>query len=422
MTIKLGTPEEVDLLADAGGGFSGGHGPRITATIVGVIRSPFFSDGVDGPGVVLPSSGLFRRYRANLLGASGRSFTTALARLTDGAAGVPRLRAQMAALTGFPVQIDDLSVTARHHDRLTSFQALTVLAFGLAALVVAAVTIGVYVARTVEASQADLRVLRAEWADAPRRRRPPPRWAWSRRGWPAACSASAGGGGGVDLDAGRRRRQLRTRPGPPARRADPGPPARPGPGADRGGGGACSPGPRRTPPCPPARSIAALALVRLNLPVQVVTGLRCAVSRTVAGTLAGIVGLVAALTFSAGVTDASGDLSRFGQTHQAMAFLGYNGDAGGRGCSRRSCKIPAWRAWWTPWSPPSRPAPSSSPPTACRAADRSGAAGGRAGHAAEDRRRGAPGRQPPPIGWAPAWATGSRLAGSDGEGTSGSRP
>ncbi|TKK78806.1 hypothetical protein FDA94_37115, partial [Herbidospora galbida] len=161
VTIKLNTPDETDLLANAGGGPAGGHGPRVTARIVGVIRSPFFSDGVDGPGVVLPSAGLYRKYSANLMGASGRGFSIALARLTDGAAGVPRLRAQMAALTGQPLQVDDLSETGGHYDRLTSYQALTVLAFALAALGVAAVTIGLYAARVVEASQADLRVLRA---------------------------------------------------------------------------------------------------------------------------------------------------------------------------------------------------------------------------------------------------------------------
>ncbi|WP_342778578.1 ABC transporter permease, partial [Herbidospora galbida] len=81
----------------------------------------------------------------------------------------------------------------------------------------------------------------------------------------------------------------------------------------------------RRSPRPPAGSLVASAVVRLNLPAQVAVGLRYAVSRPVAGTLAGILGLVAALTFAAGVADASGDPSRFGQTHQAMVFVGYNG-------------------------------------------------------------------------------------------------
>lgn len=328
VTIKLSTPDEVDLLADAGGGPGGGHGPRITATIVGVIRSPFFSDGVDGPGVVLPSPGFFRHYRANLLGASGRGFTVAIARLADGPAGVPRLRAQMAELTGIPVQIDDLSVTTRHYDRLTSFQALTVLAFGLAALVVAAVTIGGYAARAVEASQTDLRVLRASGL-TPRQ----------ETAAAALGSVAAGLAGSVLGVCGAAVASIWTPVGAAADyEPDPGfhldalilaPPVLVVPAliaveaavltwAGRA--------PRR-----PAGPVLFAALVRLDLPVQVIAGLRRAVSRSVAGTLAGTAGLVAALTFSAGVSDASQDPSRFGQTHQAMAFLGYNGDRGEAG-------------------------------------------------------------------------------------------
>ncbi|WP_066374444.1 ABC transporter permease [Herbidospora mongoliensis] len=328
VTIKLSTPEEVDLLADAGGGLGGGHGPRITATIVGVIRSPFFSDGVDGPGVVLPSSGLFRQYRDNLMGASGRGFTVALARLADGAAGVPRLRAQMEALTRIPIQVDDLSVTFRHYDRLTSFQALTVLAFGLAALAVAAVTIGLYVARTAESSQADLRMLRAGGLTP-----------WQETAAAALGPVAAGLAGSALGFCGAAVASIWTPVGAAANyEPDPGlhldmlilaPPLVVVPVLIAVEVAVLT-WARRTPRRP-AGSAMSSSLVRLDLPVQVVAGLRQAVSRTVAGTLAGIVGLVAALTFSAGVADAAGDPSRFGQTHQAVAFLGYNGDRGEAG-------------------------------------------------------------------------------------------
>nr|WP_062334849.1 FtsX-like permease family protein [Herbidospora sakaeratensis] len=323
VTIKLNTPEEADLLANAGGGLAGGHGPRITARIVGVIRSPRFSDGVDGPAVVLPSSGLYRTYRDNLMGTSGLGFTIALARLTDGAAGVPRLRAQMAALTGQPMQVDDLSATDRHYDRLTSYQALTVLAFGLAALAVAAVSTGLHVARVVESAQADLRVLRASGL-TPRQ----------ETAAAALGPVAAGLAGSVLGVAGAAAASFWTPIGAAAG-------FEPAPGFDLDVPVLAAPlvavpllivleaavltWARRTPR-PPAVSGVALAVVRLNLPVQVVIGLRYALSRTVSGAAAGIFGLVAALTFSAGVADASGDPSRFGQTHQAMLFHGQSGE------------------------------------------------------------------------------------------------
>ncbi|NAS21358.1 FtsX-like permease family protein [Herbidospora sp. NEAU-GS84] len=323
VTIKLNTPEEADLLANAGGGLAGGHGPRITARIVGVIRSPRFADGVDGPGVVLPSSGLYRTYRDNLMGTSGRGFSIALARLTDGAAGVPRLRAQMAALTGQPMQVDDLGATDRHYDRLTSYQALTVLAFGLAALAVAAVSTGLYVARVVESAQADLRVLRAGGLT--------PRQETAA----AALGPVAAGLAGSVLGVGAAAAASVWTPIGAAAGFEP------APGLDVDLLVLAPPlvvvpvlialevavltWARRTPR-PPAGSVVAPAVVRLNLPVQVVTGLRHALSRTVTGTVTGIFGLVAALTFAAGVADAAGDPARFGQTHQAMVFHGQNGE------------------------------------------------------------------------------------------------
>ncbi|GLX94638.1 FtsX-like permease family protein [Herbidospora sp. NBRC 101105] len=323
VTIKLNTPEEADLLANAGGGLAGGHGPRITARIVGVIRSPRFADGVDGPGVVLPSSGLYQTYRDNLMGTSGRGFSIALARLTDGAAGVPRLRAQMAALTGQPMQVDDLGATDRHYDRLTSYQALTVLAFGLAALAVAAVSTGLYVARVVESAQADLRVLRAGGLT--------PRQETAAAALGPVAAALAGSVLGVGAAAAA---SVWTPIGAAAG-------FEPAPGLDVDLLVLAPPlvvvpvlialevavltWARRTPR-PPAGSVVAPAVVRLNLPVQVVTGLRHALSRSVTGTVTGVFGLVAALTFSAGVADASGDPARFGQTHQAMVFHGQNGE------------------------------------------------------------------------------------------------
>ena len=59
VTIQLLTPEQVDetyLSAEA----PPPEGPEIETTIVGVVRSPWFSDSVDQPvGSLIPSNGLF---------------------------------------------------------------------------------------------------------------------------------------------------------------------------------------------------------------------------------------------------------------------------------------------------------------------------------------------------------------------------
>ena len=47
------------------------------------------------------------------------------------------------------------------------------------------------------------------------------------------------------------------------------------------------------------------------------------------GAVAGVLGVLAAFTFSAGVSDAAANPARFGQTWQLSSFFGYNGqDAG----------------------------------------------------------------------------------------------
>ncbi|WP_214104436.1 FtsX-like permease family protein [Acrocarpospora catenulata] len=278
--IQLNTPQEVDLLADAGGTMPGGRGPRITARIVGVIRSPVFADGLDGPGVVLPSSGLFQKYRDNLLGASGRGFSVALARLTHGAAGVDELRTRMAALTGHPVQVDDLAETGRHHQRLLSYQALSVLALGLAALAAGAFVIGQYVARWVGSALADLRVLRPSGLTP-----------GQEAGAAALGPVVAGLAGSVLGGCGAAVASIWT---PVGAAAD----FEPSPGFDL--------------------DLAVLAPALLLVPLLIGAG---AVGVAWAGRAA-----AAAPRSPAMSVLATADPSRFGQTHQAVVFLGYNGD------------------------------------------------------------------------------------------------
>ena len=67
------------------------RGPRIQARIVGVVRSPWFSDIPGGSGGVIPSPALFAQHRANMLGTDNQVFVNALVRLAGGAGGDPAI-------------------------------------------------------------------------------------------------------------------------------------------------------------------------------------------------------------------------------------------------------------------------------------------------------------------------------------------
>jgi hypothetical protein len=89
-------------------------------------------------------------------------------------------------------------------------------------------------------------------------------------------------------------------------------------------------------PAPARQSGIAAAAARAGLPVPVVIGARFAleagrgrtavpVRSALAGAIAGVLGVLAAFTFYAGVTDAAANPARFGQTWQLDTQLGYNG-------------------------------------------------------------------------------------------------
>ena len=86
----------------------------------------------------------------------------------------------------------------------------------------------------------------------------------------------------------------------------------------------------------PRRSSVAAAAAGVHLPVPVAVGIRFALepSRGPAGVptrpalfgaVAGVLGVVAAITFSAGVADAAGNPERFGQTWQLETWIGFGG-------------------------------------------------------------------------------------------------
>jgi hypothetical protein len=87
---------------------------------------------------------------------------------------------------------------------------------------------------------------------------------------------------------------------------------------------------------PHRRSAVVAAALRARVPVAVVVGARFALERSrgpmavpvrsaLSGAVAGVLGVVAAFTFSAGVTEAAGNPERFGQTWQLETWMGFGG-------------------------------------------------------------------------------------------------
>ncbi|GIH27685.1 hypothetical protein Aph01nite_59950 [Acrocarpospora phusangensis] len=338
VVIRLSTPEEADLVGDSdGAGLR--HGPRITARIVGVIRSPYFVDPSGALGTILPSPGLFLKYRENFIGTDRRGgFTIGLVRLTDGEAGLPAFRARLAELTGLPaVKIENLAGVRRQVDRLLAYEAAVLLALGLAVLSAGALLAGQSAARLVSAAVPALRTLRAPGLT--------PRQAATAAALGPALASLAGSALGV-LGA------AAVSPWMPIGAAAAYEP-RPGfdldwavllPGllgvpavlaASAAGYAwillAAARSPRRRTP-----SLIAVAAGRRGWPVPVQTGLRFALERgrgvdtlpvgsALTGTVAGVLGVMAAFTFAAGVHDAGVNPARYGQTHQLLVFIGFNG-------------------------------------------------------------------------------------------------
>jgi hypothetical protein len=336
LTLQLATPQEISRGYDPSSGRFP-HGPKIRARIVGVIRSPWFSDSVGSNGAVLGSPALLARYRANILSAQG--YINALVRLRGGAADIPRFRADLARVTGRP-DIDvwnnlvNLGDPAR---RTTGYEAACLLAFGLAALAAAFFLVGQSVARYTAATVADLQVLRAPGMTP-------------RQAVAAACAAPVlAAVAGATLGVAGAIAASAWMPIGAAALLEP----HPGIEADwpvlaagwaaalllvLAGSAAAAVtalAAGRTQR-PPRRSAVAAAAANLGVAVPVLVGARFAlepgrgrsalpVRPALIGAVAGVLGVLAAFTFSAGVADAAANPARFGQTNQLEGWIGLNG-------------------------------------------------------------------------------------------------
>jgi ABC-type lipoprotein release transport system permease subunit len=315
-------------------------GPTIRVRIVGVGVSPWLSDSPDTDGGFQISAGLVARYPLETVGdlsnPDNTQFENALVRLRS-PRDIPRFSEDLARVTGrSDLDIMNLYEQGRTIQHNIAFESRCLLAFGLAAFVAALFLVGQAIARYAAASTTELQTLRALGMT--------PRQAMiTAAAAPALVGAAAVTAAGTAAWLASSRFPYGTadlfEPSP-GRSWDP--LVIPGVGAIvavlvAAGAAAAAllalVSARRD--TSGRRSSIAKSAARAGLPVPIVIGTRFALEsgrgRTAVpvrpalfGAVLGVIGIVAAFTFSSGVTDAASKPERFGQTFQAVAYLGLN--------------------------------------------------------------------------------------------------
>jgi|HubBroStandDraft_5_1064220.scaffolds.fasta_scaffold00480_5 hypothetical protein len=339
ITMRLASPEQANNGYDGTTGPP--QGPSLKVTIVGVGRSVWLSSTVDGPGSsggVMASPALFERYRANIIGTNGQTYINAIIRLKHGAADIPAFRVGLARVSGrSDIDIwNNRDYFGGPFERIDRYEAACLLAFALAALVAAIFLIGQAVARFTSATVADLQVLQAVGMT--------PRQAVAAATAPPLLAAAAGSTLGVAA-------AIVASNWMPIGAASYNEP-HPGIDADwlilgpgwvlvpvlvaAGAAAAAALGLSRRRQAVARRSAVAVAAASAGFGVPVVVGARFAlepgrgrsavpVRPALLGAVVGVLGVLAAFTFAAGVSDAAANPARFGQTWQLDAFLGLSG-------------------------------------------------------------------------------------------------
>jgi FtsX-like permease family len=339
LTLHLATPKQIDQGFDGSQGAPAG--PQVRVRIVGVGNTVWDSVPGNGPGqygAIISSPGLYARYPANMAGHSPQVYINALIRLKGGSAAIPAFRADLTRVTGRS-DIDELTIASQDGpvQRLIQYETACLLAFGMAALVAALFLVGQAVARYTSATMADLTVLQSVGMTS--------RQVVAAAAAPALLAAAAGATLGVAGAV----VASRWMPIGAASYLEP------HPGIDIDGqilgagwilatalvtAGAAAAAAlalaARRRQATPRRSGVAAAAAAAGLPVPLVVGSRFAlepgrgraavpVRPALLGAVVGVLGVLAAFTFSAGVSDAAVNPARFGQTWQLDTFLGEGG-------------------------------------------------------------------------------------------------
>jgi hypothetical protein len=339
LTLALAAPNQVDrdpLPAEKL------KGPRVPITIVGVIRTPWNFDLPGRPGLLLVSPALTAAYPDNIIGPSDQvarqTVINAQARLTHGAADIPRLRQDLQRLTGRgDIDVWDIKARDRTGKHTAVFEAACLGVFAAAALLAALFLVGQALSRHVASSSSELSTARA-LGMSPRQ---------VVLGCVAAPLLAVCGGLVLALVAS----ILASQRFPLGSAAD----VEPDPGIDvdvlvLGGGtllilvlmatiavASASAALRSTRGTRPARSSQVADLVRgSRLPVSMAVGTRFALESgrgrsavptrsALLGAVIGVAGVVGVLVFDGGIDDAISNPERIGQTSQANSFVGFGG-------------------------------------------------------------------------------------------------
>lgn len=334
VTLHLSTPEQVDQSLDGDPGPPAG--PTIEATVVGVIRSPWFSDTADARyGFLIPSPGLFAANPDNFLGTTNAQYINALVRLDSGAGGIGRFQERLAQATGRDdIDVWDLGEQANHTRSVTGFEANALLAFALAAAIASVVLVGQSITRYGARTFGEVEVLRTmglrQRAQSVITALGPTTAAIPGSLIGAVAAVSVAGRFPIGTAA-----ALEPDPG---RHIDwtvlgsmvvivPCAVAIASVVASRrmAGRRVAHRGVRKRTPSAIAR-LPIPAAIGAHLAFDPGAGRRgVPVRPALAGAIVGIAGVVGALTFSAGVTDATSGYARFGQLYDMAAFFGVNG-------------------------------------------------------------------------------------------------
>jgi ABC-type lipoprotein release transport system permease subunit len=165
-TLVLHLPSPGELADGLDGTSDKLIGPRLQMKIVGVVDSPWFSDSPNSLGIVVMSPGVVTRHPANTVGdptnPQNPNTLNALVRLRGGEPALPGFERDLIAITGrSDLDVWNLADQFRPEQREISFEARCLVAFAGAGLLAALFLIGQAINRHVAASAGELETLRA---------------------------------------------------------------------------------------------------------------------------------------------------------------------------------------------------------------------------------------------------------------------